>query len=152
MEDSTMAATRASVNKKVHCFAQGDLKHATEVLSTLWEIANKGGSVEPPTKASPAVSLAPALACAMWKFSLCRQIMQAASPAHWAAVKAALIRSIREGVFFDRKYWARNTRSGDVLKPVYFSSTIMKDRSQQLDKRASKFYCSVTEALKAGSG
>jgi hypothetical protein len=67
-------------------------------------------------------------------------------------VKTALIKSIRKGVFFDRKYWARNTRSGDVLKPVHFSSTIMKDRSQQLDKCVSKFCCSVAEALKACSG
>lgn len=67
-------------------------------------------------------------------------------------MKIALIKSIRQGVFFDRKYWARNARSGDVLKPVYLSSTIMKDKSQQLNKRASKVRCGVAEALKAGSG
>jgi len=46
----------------------------------------------------------------------------------------ALINSIRKGVFFDRKYWARHSKAGDVLKPVYFSSVIMGDKSQQLNK------------------
>ena len=54
-------------------------------------------------------------------------------------MKMALINSIRKGVFFDRKYWARYSKAGDVLKPVYFSSTIMGDKSQQLNKCASTF-------------
>ena len=54
-------------------------------------------------------------------------------------MKMALIRSVRNGVFFDRKYWVRHLKTGDFLKPVYFSSTIMADKSQQLKERASKF-------------
>ena len=60
-------------------------------------------------------------------------------------MKTALIRSIRKGVFFDRKYWARYLKTGDVLKPVYFSSTIMEDKSEQMNKRALN---SVTDSLK----
>jgi hypothetical protein len=66
MEDSTMATTRANVDKKVDGFARGDLEHATEVLSALWEMANKGGDVKPPTNESSTVSLAsvlPRLSC-----------------------------------------------------------------------------------------
>jgi len=55
------------------------------------------------------------------------------SPAHWAAVNVALIKSIRSGVFFDRKYWARHSKAGDILKPVYFSSIIVSDNAQQLN-------------------
>ena len=152
MEDSTMATTRASVNKKVHSFVEGDLEHATEVLSALWEIANKGGDIGSPANTLSAVSVASVLMYAVWECSPHRQITQVKSPARWAAVKTALIKSIREGVFFDRKYWARNTKSGDVLKPVHFSSAIMGDRSHQLDKCASKFRCGAAEALNPGSG
>jgi len=63
-------------------------------------------------------------------------------------VKAALIGSIRRGVFFDRKYWARYLKIGDVLKPIYFSSTIMEDRSEQLGKCTSKFCHGFDEALR----
>ena len=152
MEKSTKAMTRASVNKKVDSFVQGDLEHATEMLSALWEIANKGGGIGSPANTPSAVSLASVLLYVVWECSPCHQGTQVTSPAHWAAVKTALIKSIREGVFFDRKYWARNARSGDVLKPVYFSSAIMKDLSQQLDKRASKMRCGVAEALNHSSG
>ena len=31
---------------------------------------------------------------------------------------------MKHGVFFDQKYWARESKDGDVLKPVYFSSLI----------------------------
>ena len=56
-EDSTMAMTRASVNEKVDSFAEGDLEHATEGLSALWEIAIKGGDINPPANTTSAVSL-----------------------------------------------------------------------------------------------
>ena len=77
---------------------------------------------------------------------------QVTSPAHWAAVKTALIKSIRDGVFFDRKYWAKHSKAGNVLKPVYFSSTIMADKSQQLKKCESELCCGSVEALNVRSG
>ena len=57
MEDSTTETTRASVDKKIDNFVEGDLEHATEMLSALWEIANKDGDIKAPSNASPAVSL-----------------------------------------------------------------------------------------------
>jgi len=54
-------------------------------------------------------------------------------------VKIALMNSIGKGVFFDRKYWVRHSNAGGVLKPIYFSSTIMGDKVQQLNNCASKF-------------
>ena len=74
------------------------------------------------------------------------------SPAHWATVKIALIKSVRDGVFFNRKYWARHFKAGDILKPVYFSSIIMEDKAQQLKNCASKFAHRYTEALMFPSG
>jgi hypothetical protein len=67
-------------------------------------------------------------------------------------VKTALIRSTRRGVFFDRKYWARHLKTGDVLKPIYFSSTIMEDKSEQLSKCTLKFGHGFVEALRGPSG
>jgi len=64
----------------------------------------------------------------------------------------ALIKSISKGVFFDRKYWARHSRSGDILKPVYFSSIIMGDKVQHLDSCASEFVCGSAEVLRVASG
>ena len=63
VEDSTMAMTRASVNKKVQSFVEGDLEHATEMLSVLWEAANKSDDIKPPVNTLSAVSLPSDLLC-----------------------------------------------------------------------------------------
>jgi len=36
----------------------------------------------------------------------------------------ALIKSIREGIFFDRKYWTRYSKTAKALRPLYISSTV----------------------------
>ena len=57
LEDSTTETTRASVNKKIDSFVEGDLEHVTEMLSALWEIVNKDGDVKAPTNTPSIVSL-----------------------------------------------------------------------------------------------
>jgi len=131
MEDPTMEVIRASVDKKIDRFIEGELGHATEMLSALWDIANTEGEVEGPsnTESTPTSAQTPTLL---------------------ASVKTALIESIRRGVFFDRKYWARHSKAGKVLKPVYFSSTIMKDKSLQLNKLVT--YLKGQSSLASGPG
>ena len=58
MEDSTTEITRASVDERI----EGDLGHAAEVLSALWEIANRDDDTvneasvtETPSSTLPAV-------------------------------------------------------------------------------------------------
>jgi hypothetical protein len=73
--------------------------------------------------------------------------MKVTSPAHWSSVKVTFIKSMCTGIFFNRKYWARYSKSGGVLKPVYFSSIIMGDKAQHLNNCALKFRCKFAEAL-----
>jgi len=54
--NSTTETTRASFDNKVDSFAKGELEHATEMLSTLWGIINRGGEIKVPLNTSPAVS------------------------------------------------------------------------------------------------
>ena len=56
MEDSTAEATQASIDRKIDSFVEGDLEHATEFLSALWEIGNKDGDTDAPPNTSPVVS------------------------------------------------------------------------------------------------
>ena len=46
------------------------------------------------------------------------------NPTNWKPLRAALVKSIRQGVFFDQKYWTRHSKDSNVLKPIYFSSLI----------------------------
>ena len=141
MEDSTTESTRISVDHKIDSFVEGDLEHATEMLSALWEIANKEGDVKAPSITAPTVSFPGLRSSTSNTGTFMFQITKPTSPGHWNLVKVALIKSIREGVFFDRKYWVRHAKAGHALKPIYFSSTIMNDRAEQLNKRTSIFCC-----------
>jgi len=72
IEDSTMETTCTNVEEKVKSFAEGDLEHATDIISALWEIANKDGEIKAPANTPSAVSSFhfhpfPRL---MWKHSL----------------------------------------------------------------------------------
>ena len=67
-------------------------------------------------------------------------------------MKTALVKSIRKGVFFDRKYWVRHSKAGDVLKPVYFSSIIMGDKAQQVNGCAFNCFYGSSKALRVASG
>ena len=57
INDSAAETTRVSFDKKIDSFVKGDLEHATEMLSTLWEIINKNGDMTVPLNISPTVRL-----------------------------------------------------------------------------------------------
>jgi len=57
VNNSTAEKTRASLDDKVDSFAKGELEHATEMLSTFWEVINRDGEFKPPSNTLPAVSL-----------------------------------------------------------------------------------------------
>ena len=57
--DST-EATRASFDRKIDSFAEGELEHAAEMLSTLWEVVKKPGGITVPSN-SPATESVPVL-------------------------------------------------------------------------------------------
>jgi hypothetical protein len=121
MEDSTAEKTRASVKTKIKTFAKGDLEHATETLSALWEIANrdKGVTAHLDSPPGPMKSAGNIYCSPQGPYSLADE---------------ALIKSIRRGVFFDRMYWTRHSKAGDMLKPIYFSSATMNTRTRQLNE------------------
>jgi len=56
MKDTT-ETIHASVDRKIDCFVDEGLEHATETLSALWKIANKGGDAKAPANTSSVVSL-----------------------------------------------------------------------------------------------
>jgi hypothetical protein len=56
MGDATTVKTRVSVDKKIDSFVEGELEHATEMLSALWDIANRDGDITAPSNTSSTVS------------------------------------------------------------------------------------------------
>ncbi|KAF9641806.1 hypothetical protein BDM02DRAFT_3203210, partial [Thelephora ganbajun] len=114
MEDSTTETTRASVDKKIDSFVEGDRRCGRSQTRT--------GTSRPLRRPRPLNAYSK------------QSGGTGHEPRHWYSVNSALIKSIRKRTFFDRKYWARHSKAGDVLKPVYLSSAIMSDKAQQLNK------------------
>ena len=48
MDEATTGTTRAGVEEKVCSFVEGELDHAMETLSALWEIASKDEDITIP--------------------------------------------------------------------------------------------------------
>lgn len=137
MEGLTADTIRASVRKKIGSFVEGSLEHATGVLLALWEIANNDDDIKAPSKASPS-NPEPATPSFQCRLTSQEKVAWVVNHTRWPSVKVALIKSIRKGVLFDRKYWVRHSKTGDILKPIYFSSIIMGDKAQQLNDCTSK--------------
>ena len=104
--------TSTDLATKVEAFVGGGLEHAAETVNALWKALYNDEDIEGPSRTRD-------------------KVVQVKNPAHWNSVKIALINSIRTGIFFDKKYWARHSHAR--LRSVYFSSTIMKDKAPELD-------------------
>jgi len=70
VEDSTAETTHVSVDKKIDSFVEGDLQHAAEILSALWEIASKVGGNKTASN-TPTVSPFPFLSGVLEEGFLC---------------------------------------------------------------------------------
>ena len=121
------------------------------MLSALWEIANDDTDVKGPSHTEPVVSQF-RLSLLLSTYHLQYEATQDDDPEHWEAISMAFLRSIQSGIFFDRKYWARNSKAGDALKPVYLSSIVMDDTAEELKRCASKFVRWRPKALILTSG
>ena len=61
VNNSMTEEIRASFRNKVNSFTQGELKHATEMLSTLWGVINRDGEIKAPSNTSQ-LGVSPGLA------------------------------------------------------------------------------------------
>jgi len=107
--DTTGKKTWAKVCDVVDAHFKGDLEHVADTLSLLWRTANKVDDTATTFDGTPSVRVFPT----------------PNDPTGWNVLQTALAKSIREGVFFDRKCWALHSRKGNAFKAMYFSSVII---------------------------
>ena len=107
------------VDEKVESFANGNLDRAVDAITLLWKLSKEGRRSSSFSLAATKSASQPSLTT---NPSIQQQVQPTPSPANRGPVKIALIRSIREGTFFDRKYRVRNSKSARALRPLYISS------------------------------
>ena len=105
-------AVRQGLEEKIDSYAAGELRHAADAISCIWEISNKEDPVLPgPSSSALHSDKSPSILTGVTEFTGC-------------SMRLPLIRSIKEGSLFDRKYWARKSRQG-LIGPIYFCSTVV---------------------------
>ena len=120
------------IDEKVDSYANGDLDHAVNAVTLLWKLS-KGDKRSPP--------LSPVATNSVSQPSLTahppahRQGQHPPYPAKWTrrSIRMAFIKSIREGIFFDRKYWTRNSKTSRALRPLHISSIVASEYLSHID-------------------
>ena len=121
------------IDKKMHCYANGELDHAMDTMTLLWKLS-KGtiSSSNRPRKVSHVSPLTRSFT--VTNLGTHPQPDPPSTPANWERVEMALIKSIRQGAFFDKRYWTRQSKTGRALRPVYLSSIIAGERLQYVNR------------------
>ena len=106
---SDCGSTLGSLKTKIKSYGHGDLPHAEDILSTLYELMESDESVKEtslPAAAPP---------------------NQHASSGDWEGLKRALTSSLASGTFLDSQFYVVESRSLAGLpkiRPIYFCSTV----------------------------
>ena len=120
------------IDEKVESYANGDLDHAVDAITLLWKLSKNrrrsrlvGSLVDKPVS-QPSLTA---------NTSTHRWGQDTLGPANRRPVEIALIKSMREGTFFDRTYWARNSKSAQVFRPLYISSIVAGEHLSYVNSR-----------------
>lgn len=110
--DEESIAARRGLEEKIDSYAAGELEHAAEAISCIWEFSNGEDTVlYDPSGVVSSSKRTSAISANVLKFTGCD-------------LRPSLIKSIKEGYLFGRKYWVKRSREGDV-EPIYFSSGVI---------------------------
>jgi len=106
---SNFGPTLGLLKTKIKSYGNGELRHAEDILPTLYELMESGESV----KETPLPAAAPP--------------NQQATGGDWEGLKRALTSSLTSGTFLDSQFYAVESRPSTGLlkiRPVYFCSTV----------------------------
>ena len=117
------------LDEKIDSYATGELEHAAEAISSIWDLACKD-------EALPAVPK---------DYEGSQYSMSSFRLALVLSLETSLVKSMREGSLLHRKYWARRSRGGR-LGLVYLPTTMSGPMLSQVDKRKRDYVC-VTSIL-----
>ena len=111
-ETESSRIVREKLEEKIDSYAAGELDHAVDIISSIWEISRKGDVITEAPDRSP-VSSPPSRSPSPWLGPFKKEF--------WGwDIRSSLARSITDGYFLDRKYWARRSRGG-AMEPIYIS-------------------------------
>jgi len=106
-------ALHQKLDEKIDSYAAGELGHAVETVSSIWDLSSKKKALPPiPKRESGSHDNTDRLFGSWMPTQQEREGM-----------RASLVKSIQEGSLLHRKYWARRSRGGNIC-PIYFPSAV----------------------------
>ena len=103
-------ALQMKLDEKIDNFAAGELEHAAEAISSIWDLSRGNQSF-------------PSIPRVHWGSFI--------STPQERSMRTSLINSVQGGSLFHRKYWARKSRGGSIC-PVYFPSVMPGETLSQV--------------------
>jgi len=105
------------LDEKIDSYATGELEHAAEAISSIWDLACKDEALLSVPKDHGHPRCLSALSFTSLSLNL----------------ETSLVKSMREGSLLHRKYWARRSRGGH-MGLVYLPTTVSGPTLSQVDK------------------
>ena len=107
-------ALHGKLDEKIDNYAAGELEHAAEAVSSIWDLSRKKEALS---------SISGAAWGSSHKNSGLFGGLLSSTQREQRVMRASLVRSIQKGPLLHRKYWARRSRGGNIC-PVYFPSAV----------------------------
>ena len=123
---------RERLNEKLRSFANGDIPHAANAVSTLFGVLARYSASEPSSETdNPKIQTT---SKCTWAAGGNRE-----SPPHRKSMNTALLKSMHRGSFFDMEYCVRKKQIGaNKYCSIYLSSTAFHGDRSKLDARTSR--------------
>ena len=101
------------LDEKIDSYAAGELGHAAEAISSIWNLSRKNGalpSISQGKRGSPHKN-----GGFFWGWL--------SAPQGRGGMRTSLVKSIQGGPLLHRKYWARQSRGGSIC-PIYIPTAV----------------------------
>ena len=132
--EEELKTIREKLERKIDGYSAGELDHAVDVIWSVWEASNKVGPTTRGTEGTEGTDIPGSGSLRSWFSSFA--IGSHLTIFDGCDMRLQLIKSIRKGYLFDRRYWARRSQEG-AIEPIYFSEDVIRAELTCLDARKS---------------
>ena len=124
--------TQNQLDERLQAFAAGEIDHASDAFSSLWRVLVQRKSSESVQPRSDAVRPS-----CLRRWFILMHVWQSGSPpsAGSPLLNTALIKSIRQGLFCDRRYLVKLEDTEKRRVPIYVSSAVLGGVEDKLNIR-----------------
>lgn len=112
------------IDEKLDCYDRGELDHAADAVTLLLSFSMRREPLTAPQNVTHEVHHS-TFSPPETDF---RYLQVSDFPANFTQIEMALIKSIQTGIFLNKKYWVRYSKTASTLRPIYISSIVAGEK------------------------